>query len=280
VGLQDDDELAPLIFLTGVDVDLNPLTPIPPVESRLMDFKVKQWTMNGTPAPVSNSNGSLTAAGNSGTYTAPGQVPAINPAAVTVQLEAKNKLGNLVNFLVTSNITVVENNFYLLMKIDGQPYQYTQYGYDTVTPPDPNNFSQVICGLSGDKFEIIASVIGTTAPPKNIFVIDITSPSETTKVLVGSNNNGNDNLSFISVPGGSDYELNYQQRTLITPDNCDRVNLCGYATATLVTFSVSDMLVTGYFSGKIYEDSPGFFNSCTTPIAHTIEGEFRVMRSE
>ncbi len=276
-GLPDDAELTPLIFLTGADVDLTPLTPNPPVESRLMNFKVKQWTMNGAPAPVSNSNGSLTTSGNSGTFTAPGQIPAISPAAVSVQLEAFNKAGISANFLVTSNITVVEDNFYLLLKIDGQPYKYTQYGYDTAAPPDPNNFSQVISGMTGNKLEIMASVISGTAPPKNLFVLDFTNPSETTKVLVGSNNNGNDNLSFMLVLGTS-YELNYQQRTL-NQGNCERVNLCGNATATLTTYSVTDMLVTGTFSGTIYEDNSGFFNSCTTPIPHTITGEFRVMRS-
>ena len=276
-GLPDDAELTPLIFLTGADVDLNPLTPIPPVESRLMSFKIKQWTMDGTPAPVSNSNGTLSVTGNAATYKAPGQIPAVNPAAVTVQLEAINKLGSSTNFLVTSNITVVENNFYLLLKIDGQPYQYTQYGYDTAAPPDPNNFSQVVCGLSGDKLEILASVINGAAPPKNLFVLDFASPFETTKVLVGSNSNGNDNLSFMLVPGTS-YELNYQQRTL-NQGNCERVNLCGNATATLTSYSVTNMLVIGTFKGIIYEDNSGFFNSCTTPIPHIITGEFRVMRS-
>lgn len=276
-ALPVDDELRPLIFLTGNSEDLTPITPL---QCLLMDFKVKQWTLNGTPAPVSNSSGSLTASGNGCIYTAPGQVPVINPEAVTVQLESSMSTGGLRNFLVTSNITVVANEFYLLVKIDGQTYTYTQYGFNTEIPPDPNNFSQVVSGLSNDKLEIMASWIGGALPPKNIFDLIITSPAQSTKVLVGSNNNGNDDLSFRFSPSGADYELNYQQRTYINPDYCDRVNLCGSVTTTLVTFSTPDMLITGHFSGTIYEDSPGFFNSCTTPIPHTIEGEFMVMRSE
>ena len=277
-ALQDDAELTPLIFLTGDDDQLTPLTVVPPVESRLMDFKVKQWTMNGTPAPVSNSNGSLAASGRNATFTAPSQIPAINPAAVTVQLEANNKGGGLVNFLVTSNITVIENEFYLMVNIDGQEHQFTQYGFNEVTPPDPNNFSQVIAGVSDNKLEIIASDITQTVV-KNLFDLVFTSPSEITKVLVGSNNNGNDDLTYSPDPGFTDYKLNYQQRTL-NQGNCDRINICGNATVTLLSYSVTDMLVTGNFSGTIYEDSPGFFNNCTTPIPHTITGEFRVMRSQ
>jgi len=279
-SLTDNDELAPLIFLTGVDVDLNPLTPIPPVESRLMLFKVKQWTMNGSPAPVSNSNGSLTSSGNGATFTAPGQVPAINPAAVTVQLESSNKEGAVFNYLVTTNITVVESDLYLALTIDGQKYEYTQYGFNTEVPPDPNNFSQVICGTSNNKFEILASFISSTLPVKNMFVLDFTSPFQTTKTLVGTNNNGNDDLSFSADPtGATGWQLNYQQRTL-NAGNCDRVSLCGNATATLTAYSVTEMLVIGHFSGTIYEDNQGFFDNCTTPIPHHIEGEFKVMRSQ
>jgi hypothetical protein len=275
-ALADDAELAPLIFLAGAGDDLTPLTPVPPVESRLMDFKIKQWTMNGSPAPVSNSNGSLTASGNSATYTAPAQVPAINPAAVTVQLQASNKEGGQFNFLVTSNITVIQDDLYVKVKIDGQPYQYTQYGFNQATPPDPDNFTQVICGLTGDKLEIMASFLSTTGPVKNNFILNFTNPMETTKTLVGSNKNGDDDLSFMLMPGTS-YELNYEQR-ILNQGTCERVSLCGSATATLLSYSASNPLVTGYFSGTIYEDKPTFFDNCTTPISHTIEGEFRVMR--
>jgi hypothetical protein len=276
-ALPVDDELQPLVYLTGDGEDLAPLAPF---ESLLMDFKVKQWTLNGSPAPVSNSNGSLTASGNGAIYTAPGSVPVTNPEAVTVQLEASKTTGGSMSFMVTSNITVVANEFFLHLTIDGHPYDYTQYGFNTEVPPDPDNFTQLICAVTDGKFEMMGSLLSTTAPVKNIFVLNIMNPSQTTKTLVGSNNNGNDDLSFNADPTGtSGFELNYQQRTP-NAGNCDRVYLCGNATATLVTYSVTDMLVAGHFSGTIYEDNQGLFDNCTTPIPHHIEGEFRMMRSE
>jgi hypothetical protein len=167
-----------------------------------------------------------------------------------------------------------------VLTIDGQKYEYTQYGFNTEVPPDPDNFSQVICGTSNNKFEILASFISSTLPVKNMFVLDFTSPFQTTKTLIGSNNNGNDDLSFSADPtGATGWQLNYQQRTL-NAGNCDRVSLCGNATATLTAYSVTEMLVIGHFSGTIYEDNQGFFDNCTTPIPHHIEGEFKVMRSQ
>jgi hypothetical protein len=199
---------------------------------------------------------------------------------VTVQLEASQSTGGTRSFLVTSNITVVANEFFLHLTIDGVPYDYTQYGFNTEVPPDPNNFTQVICGVTDGKFEMMASLLSTTGPVKNNFILNIMNPSQSQKTLVGSNKNGNDDLSFAVDPTGTTgWELNYQQRTP-NGSSCDKVNLCGSATATLETYSATDMLVVGHFSGTIYEDNQGFYDNCTTPTSHTIVGEFRVMRNQ
>ena len=127
--MTDDDELVPLVPLGEVKEgdDLVPLTPIPAVEERLMDFRVKAWTLNGAGAPVSNSNGTLTPSGFTATYKAPSQKPASNPVAVTVELEAADKAGNKSSFFVTSNITVVESDLFLTLKVDGVEYEYYEY---------------------------------------------------------------------------------------------------------------------------------------------------------
>jgi len=68
-------------------------------------------------SPVSNSNGALSATGNSATYTAPGKKPSINPVAISVQVETSNKEGSKATFLITSNISVVDTDLYYWLKL-------------------------------------------------------------------------------------------------------------------------------------------------------------------
>jgi len=276
-AVTDNDELAPLIPITGDGFGLTPLTPIPPVESRLMDFKVKQWTMNGAAAPVSNSSGSLNASDKTATYTAPNKTPSINPVAVTVQLEASNKEGGKASYMVTSNIYVIESDLYVLLTIDGQKYEYFQYGVNGITPPDPTNFSSIICGTSDGRFGIQASILSTNpVGAKNILQFVFDNPSETTRNLVGFNKNGNDEMEFIPSQG-VDYNINYTKRTPNAQQGCDLESLCSSISATMFTYSAgSNVIISGYFSGKIYEDKPEYSNNCQTPDSHTIEGEFRL----
>src|ERR1035437_6260831 len=205
----EGDELTPLIPITGQGDDLTPLTPI---QSQLVDFRVKQWTLNGIVAPVSNSNGSLTASGINATYTAPNQKPTINTVAVSVEVEASNKAGTKTKFLITSNITV-ETDYYLSLKIDGKPIEYTQYGFTTTTPPDPNNFSMVTCGLTTGRFEIVASYISPSSSPKNTLDLAFDNASVSTYSLIASNCSGNDVLEFIPDLTTS-YNINYTIRGL------------------------------------------------------------------
>ena len=279
----EDEELAPLIPITGEGDDLTPLTPIPPVESRLVDFKIKQWTMNGTAAPVSNGNGSLTASGKGATYTAPNQKPTANPVAVSVEVETSNKEGAKAKFIITSNITV-ETDYYLSLKIDGKPIEYTQYGFTTTTPPDPNNFSTVSCGLIDGQFEIVASYIGSGSP-KNTLDLVFDNATVSTHSLIASNCDGKDALEFIPDLGTS-YNMDYTTRGLNSDNTCNRQYLCSSVSITLLTLTDSNPLfpyfaeVRGSFSGKIYEDKSDFDNQCKSSEMHTIEGEFWLMRAK
>jgi hypothetical protein len=276
----ENDELVPLIPMTGQGDDLTPITPI---QSQLMDFRVKQWTMNGTAAPVSNGNGSLTASGVGATYTAPNQKPTVNPVAVSVEVEASNKAGTKAKFLITSTI-MVETDYYLSLKIDGKPIEYTQYGFTTTTPPDPDNFSMVSSGLTGGRFEIVASYISTLGGPKNTFNIAFDNASVSTRSLISSNSNGNDVLEFIPDLETS-YNINYWIRGLNSDKICNRQALVGSVSEILTSLTGSNPLfpnfteVRGSFSGKVYDDKKDFDNQCKSSEMHTIEGEFWLMSS-
>lgn len=284
-AIPDDEELAPLIPITSDDDGLTPLTPIPPIESRYVSFKIKQWTLNAVAAPVSNSNGSLNATGNGATYTAPNQKPPVNPVAVTVEVETSNKEGSKSKFYLISNITVV-TDYYVLVKIDGNPYEYTQYGFTETTPKDPNNYSLVLCGLTDGKFTLLASIISPTNGAKNVFELTFDNPSKSTHALIGSNKGGNDVLNFVPLQGASpSYELDYTQRVSGSGTKCDRTSLCGSASVTLTTFGGPKTVagtyseVLGHFSGTVYMDKPEYDDHCQSSDKHVIEGEFWVMMS-
>jgi hypothetical protein len=267
---KEDDELAPLIKIIddGLDV-LQPLTPIPPAvpgfASRLVEFRIKQWTMNGTAAPVSNSHGSLNASGKGATYKAPDQIPANNPVAVTVQLEVKNKTGNTAPFFVTSNITVVDDAYYLLVKIDGQEFKYLQI--------DTSWNTRINCFLDDGHFQIIADMEGAVST--NVFNLAFSNPSVTTRILNGptgaSNNLGFSPVNYIM------YTLDYEQRTLAPDSSCITKSQYGNATATLTEYTGPGSVVRGYFSGTLNEDNDQLSLHCRMPISHKIEGEFWLM---
>jgi hypothetical protein len=277
--LQDDDDLAPLIPVNGED--LTPLTPIPPVESRLMSFKIKKWTLNGSAAPVSNGNGSLNVSNDGAIYKAPDQKPTKNPVTISVELETRYNDQSMGSYILSSLIMVV-SDYYVNLKIDGKTYEYIQYGHNTSTPPDPDNFSLVACGMSDGWFELLASMLNSTSGPKDILELKFDNPSKSTRSLVGSNSEGTDVLSFIPLQGISSYELNYTKRTSISDNTCDRKYLCGNGSVTLTTFGNKPgdgyfSEVGGYFSGTIYSDKSDYDNNCISSDEHTIEGEFWLM---
>ncbi|HYG18503.1 MAG TPA: hypothetical protein VD816_06220 [Ohtaekwangia sp.] len=273
-NIRDDDELVPLIPIVGDGDGLTPLTPIPPVASRFMKFRIKEWTLNGVAAPVSNSSGSLTQSGNSTTYTAPGVKPSANPVAVTVSLEGDNKEGAKFGFMVTASITVVDTDLYLLLKIDGETYEYFQYGINAA-PPDINNFWLVGNGLSDNRWEMLAYQTINSTDVKNVFGLTFENPTEGTHAFTCYHNDGHDNMEFWHEPGES-MVISYSKRELEEDGDCLTTFLCSDATITFLHYTGErNSEVTGYFSATLYEDKEGYGDQCKTPDVHTVEGEFR-----
>lgn len=274
------DDLAPLIPIDPNEDFLTPLTPIPPNEEQFQRFAITGWSLNGGLAPVSNSNGSLNASKNNATYKAPNAKPSVNPVAVSVHLEGKKKNGQTVTYMVTSGISIVDSDLYVLVKIDGVTHEYYQYGLNGSIPPDPNNISIANCGTDGEgrvMFGGMSAQNGTTM--LNGFSMVIHSPTEGTRSLTcyeAVEDDAYDEVSFQFSAGGKYYALDYVKRTPVN-QNCDSDYLCGDGSITFITYENKTMgNVRGYFSGTIYEDAPA--NSCVSDIAHTFEGEFWLKR--
>lgn len=267
----DDDELAPLIAISSDADGLTPLTPIPPVESRFMEFKVKKWNMNGSPAPVSNENGSLTAQSNSATYKAPNAIPETNPVAVSASLETTNKEGRKSSYDLVSNIRVGEY-LYLTLTIDGKKYTYYQYGIDGMIPPDdPENPGTVRC-----VFEDGDLVLYAGDNEINTFVGGIKDPAVGTRIFdCETTGNG---MVYSIVSTDTNYFNTYYKRTRTADGGCSTESVCGEMSFTLTSFEGTfNSIVTGSFSGKLYEDPLSYWESCTTSESHSVQGSFMLM---
>ncbi|MBL0740933.1 hypothetical protein [Chryseolinea lacunae] len=278
----EEDELVPLSVINS-DLDaLTPLTPIPPLESRLQEFKIKSWTLNGTTAPVSNSNGSLTAEGKNATYTAPNKKPSVNPVAVSVQLQGSNKEGKSVAYMLNSNISIVSSDYYLLVTIDGVAYEYYQYGFNGTIPPDPENFSIANCGRDDGELTLGGgSYTQSGQHITNAFALTIAHPKEG-DISLGcihndDDNNDDDDVEFIPGEQMLSYTLSYVQREKIK-DACDITYKCASFEVTIGEYSGAAMSdVTGIFSGTLYEDLLTNANDCKSPKEHNVRGEFRLV---
>jgi len=271
-ALTDDDELAPLSPITSTDDALTPLTPL--LESQFMGFKIKSWTLNGVNAPVSNTNGSLDVVSNIATYTAPNKKPSTNPVAVSVHLESGDKAGQKSSYTLTSSISVVSEDLYLLIKVDGQPYEYYQYGLNGGIPPDPNNISGATCTILDNTLGIGGMTIGAGNEMKNLFGMEIHNPIEGTRSVSCFHTDGDD-MSFMPV-SLAEYD-NERSIRIKSGTDCDSENVCSDISLTLLVFEDEQFgVVRGHFSGALYEDKPGYNTQCKSSDAHTIEGEFRL----
>jgi hypothetical protein len=200
------------------------------------------------------------------TYSAPNKMPVKNPVKVSVLVEALSAAGNSHEFLVTSNITIVDDDFYLLVKIDGQELEY--YNND--------NNTRIYCFAGDDHFQIIADMESASEPTKNIFTLAFRNPSKTTRILNGPTGQS-ENLTFSPLPGLG-YTLNYEKRERKEDDSpCVRKDEYGSATATLMEYAGIGSIARGSFSGTLWEDNIQLKEKCKMPVAHTTEGIFSLL---
>ncbi|MFZ5939926.1 MAG: hypothetical protein ACOYXB_05080 [Bacteroidota bacterium] len=274
--LTEDDDLVPLVPINSDGDDLVPLTPIPATEERLMDFRVKGWTLNGASAPVNNSGGKLTANGGMAVYTAPDKRPDINPVAVTVSLEASDEAGSKSSWMVTANISVIESDYYLLVTVDGVEYEYFEYGFNGSVPPDPANLSIVNCAVTNGSLEIAASTIKNSIELADAFSLDFENVTETGRQLTGFYEDGEDDMTF-QFGSGNAYSLSYARYSYDeVHDICNTEYLSADVVVNIISYNTETSVVRGYFSGKLYDNESADWEQCKSPEEHTVDGEFNL----
>ncbi len=273
------DELAPLVPISSNGLDeLTALTPIPPLESRLQDFRVKGWTLNGASAPVTNNNGSLSVSGMNATFKAPSKRPASNPVAVTVQLEGSNLEGRKTSYLLTSNISILESELYTILTVDGETFEYYQYGFNGTIPANDNDYFIANCGRSVYSLDMVSThIVGNSI--FDSFTLSIENPAKGTKTLGCLYTDSHDAFTYSasSEAMSSAYMSSYSKRQK-KGDQCESVSLCGSFSVTILEYDgKAGGIVQGTFSGTVYEDKEGYEKQCKTPDEHTVSGEFRLV---
>src|SRR5690606_9598720 len=164
-------------------------------------------------------------------------------------------------YTVTSSISVIDSDLYVLVHVDGETHEYYQYGFNGSTPPDPNNISIANCGTDGNGgLAISGSFIQNATTVVSGFVLEVAAPAEGTVALTCLQNDGEDDASFQLANGEKYYSLDYATRTPVN-QNCDYNYLCSNFSVTFITYEDEQMgNVRGYFSGTLYE--PGNAEAC------------------
>ncbi|MCK7554203.1 hypothetical protein MKQ70_03930 [Chitinophaga sedimenti] len=275
---EDPEEIMPLQKISGDVIPLAIEKGLLAATETFTNFNVKSWSLNGTAAPVSNSNGKLTGSGSKAKYTAPGKRPTPATVAVTAQLETTYKLGGSANYLLTTNITIVESDYYLLVKVDGETYIYYQWGINGSVPPDPNDLQMVNCGRGLYGETAIAAGYYTNANMTNGFILSIRDVSKGFRQLKCRNADPSSVEEAAFTPATKPFTNYYDQRNYKN-DACWTTPSC-----SLLQYTILDSPgdgngdLRGSFFGTIYEDTPAAEQACQTPKEHRVSGEFRVKR--
>lgn len=280
----DEDDIVPLSPITGDDGDeLAPLTPIVSGEERLMSFRVKGWALNGVNAPVSNTYGKLAPGKLSATYTAPEKRPQRPQVAVSAQLEARSGDNRVrMTFMLVSNLTIIESDYFLRVVVDGTEYIYYQYGFNGEVPENPNRYQAANCGMTdGGALSLVGTYYDGGALT-NFLGLVFSHPAQGGRAMNCPYNGDHDEdeITFSNdLTTGRGYRDRYTTRWK-EKDSCESEGKCAAVRVTLTGFKRGLMEVAaGTFSGTLYEDEPGSAEACRSSTPHTVSGEFRLVQA-
>lgn len=272
----DEDDLVPLYPINHDDGELTPLVPVMPDETQLTGFQITGWSLNGANAPVSGAAGNLTPQDFTAVYQAPDEVPSPNPVAVSLHMKANNYLGGISTFILTSNITILDNDLFLNLHAGGVEQTYYQWGVDGSVPPTSDLMNMVNCGLSDGQLEIVGGITSTQGTLTRSFAVIISGYQPGTYVVLGSNCNGDEQASWSDNPSsGYAYTLNYYTRHMEN-QVCYSENECADFIAKITAYDDETRIVEGNFSGSMYYDPPDAWDNCSSSEEISVSGSFRL----
>jgi len=262
-----DDYLAPLII--SDDQHLFNLT---------LDhskWRIIGWTLNGAKSPVSNNNGALVSTEKTASYTAPSIVPKPNVVAVTVQLETSGDGKS--TFYLTSKITIYESDLYLMVEFRGQTYMYYEYGLSDAEIQDPKNYSPCLCFLTENTLSIGGSTF-VNNEITNAFEIQLDNPSKGSRGLIGIDDGGSDDMSFMITNPYAWYDMAKETRTRFEDTCIEEKSVSNHVTMSLTKYSGTlRSEVEGSFVGTLYYSDETYQPDCKSSTPYPVSGNFRLL---
>ncbi|MFT3826588.1 MAG: hypothetical protein QM731_21890 [Chitinophagaceae bacterium] len=278
---EDAEELVPLTPISSTQIPVNQLDAAIARTERYLAFKITGWSLNGSDAPVSNSNGKLAANGESAIYTAPSKIPNPNKVTVSVSLETTKNDNTKSKYLLLSEIAITEGNYYLHLNVDGTDYYYAQYGLNGQVPADPNVYQVVNCGQGTNGELMIAGSYVDGSFFSNILTLAIDKPAAGSRLFqcFYAQQSSNDELTFIKYAADPTLMRNQYVKREVKQGVCEETNLCSTIAIKLSKYSgqvASE--VEGEFTGDLYLDLPAFKNQCQSSEKHHVYGDFKLVK--
>ncbi len=271
----EGDDFPPLGQINDDLVGLNDAQQLLLSTEQFATFKVKNWTLNGASSPVNNNNGKLEVTGKTATYTAPGAVPNPSTVTVSINLEARDNIGQLHGYSLLSNITVVDSEYYAITTIGGQEVDYydgMEYTYSG--EPKPKDRGSAIVSLQGNELDLLFSTPGL---PFSTLGIRLKDPKKGTNGTCI--NPSSYQVTYNDGPAGfMEYFNSYRdQKWNSVTSMCEGLTKCSEVNVTLSEYTgEKGSAVAGKFSGILFHVGlpvPG----CPPPIPLSVAGEFRLI---
>jgi hypothetical protein len=192
-------------------------------------------------------------------------------------MKANNYLGGISTFILTSNITILDNDLYLHLNAPGVNQTYYQWGLNGSVPPNSDVLDIVNCGLSDGKVGIAAGLTSSQGAMTRSFSMVFGSTQPGTYVMFGSNcPDGDDEATYSENPqSGYAYTLNYYTRHMQN-DVCYSENECADFIAKITAYDEDTQIIKGYFSGSLYYDPPDAWDNCSSSEEISVSGTFRL----
>lgn len=274
----DDDDLAPLYPIEIDEDEPTPLVPQAPAGTNYSTFTITGWALNGVTAPVSGSNGNLSPDNFQAVYQAPQQVPSPNPVAISLSLQASNTLGGVNNFMLVSNITILDAEYYLTVNAGGlDETYYPWYADPDSTADDPF----VNCMNTAGWMSIWAYIYDeNTDVSTQWLMLEFEGLNEGYYVLSSGGTSCNDGPEVVNyVLNTNDPFSGYDTEKKVrsgTASNCNESIECSDFGLTITSFDPNTKVIEGYFSGTLNADSPEAVDNCQSETDLPISGTFRL----
>jgi hypothetical protein len=270
--LDDDDDLTPLYPMDFNNGELVPLVPIWPNETKLTGFQIVNWSLNGANAPTSGSNGNLTPIDFQAVYQAPQEVPSPNTVAVSLNLKANNYLGGISNFILTSNITITDAEFYLTANIGGGEQTYLHHPY-----AQADGMPGVICLNVLGKMVIQAFIPEDDATIlRKWLIIEFQGFEQGVYPIINGECGGEDQVAYTPNTNGL---ILFDQKRIVRTDtlqSCEVSTECTYFYVQITFYDPETKIIEGNFSGDLAADDPENANNCVSEEVTPISGTFRL----